>query len=278
LAIVDASKGFTLTLPETGDRFITAQIVSEEHMSHQLVGGGVYKFTGEEFGGSHVAVGVRVGTDATPSDVEYIVEQLQPQMMIDSPANKDVPPYDEAALLKTRAALMIEYNKLDNTFGVMTDDITKVTDWEKFTYATAGAWGLSEDQYAMYLPYNLKNAKKDICYVATYTQPKVGQFWSITAYNNEKYLMANENNIVNTGNVTLNDDDSFTVHFGSIEACEGETIKNFILTTEDNWGFLLRAYEPDVEALKSYKAPDIKLVVTKGDNVIVENASSVVDL
>jgi len=278
MAIVDASKGFTLTLPETGDRFITAQIVSEEHMSHQLVGGGVYKFTGEEFGGSHVAVGVRVGTDATPSDVEYIVEQLQPQMMIDSPANKDVPPYDEAALLKTRAALMIEYNKLDNTFGVMTDDITKVTDWEKFTYATAGAWGLSEDQYAMYLPYNLKNAKKDICYVATYTQPKVGQFWSITAYNNEKYLMANENNIVNTGNVTLNDDDSFTVHFGSIEACEGETIKNFILTTEDNWGFLLRAYEPDVEALKSYKAPDIKLVVTKGDNVIVENASSVVDL
>ena len=48
MGIVDVSKGFTLTLPETGDRFITAQIVTEEHMSHQLVGGGVYKFTEAE--------------------------------------------------------------------------------------------------------------------------------------------------------------------------------------------------------------------------------------
>ena len=32
MAIVDASKGFTLTMPATGDRFITAQIVTEEHM------------------------------------------------------------------------------------------------------------------------------------------------------------------------------------------------------------------------------------------------------
>ncbi len=126
MAIVDASKGFALTLPDTGDRFITSQIVSEEHMSHQLVGGGVYEFTGEEFKGSHVAVGVRVGTDATPSYVEYIVEQLQSQMKVDSAANADVPAYNEAALLKTRAALMIEYNKLENTFGLMTDDVSKV--------------------------------------------------------------------------------------------------------------------------------------------------------
>ncbi len=141
---------------------------------------------------------------------------------------------------------------------------------EKFTYASAGAWGLSEDKYAMYLPYNLINAKKDICYTATYTQPKVSQFWSITAYKNEKYLMTNENNIVNSGNVTLNDDDSFTVHFGSVEACAGENVKNYILTTEDDWGFLMRAYEPEVDAFKSYKAPNIKPVVTKGDYVIAE--------
>ena len=270
MAIVDASKGFTLTLPETGDRFITAQIVTEEHMSHQLVGGGVYKFTGKEFNGSHVAVGVRVGTDASPEDVKYIVQQLQPQMKVDSAANADVPAYDEAVLLKTRAALMAEYNKLDNTFGLMTDEVSKVADWEKFTYATAGAWGLSEDKYAMYLPYNLKNAQKNICYTATYTQPKVGQFWSITAYNDEKYLMANEHNIINTGNVNLNDDGTFTVHFGAEETCEGESIKNFILTTEDSWGFLMRAYEPDVEAFKTYKAPEITPVVTKGDYVVAE--------
>lgn len=259
VVIVDASDGFTLTLPETGKRFITAQIVTEEHMSHQLVGGGVHTFLGKEFPGTHVAVGVRVGTDATLKDIEYIVDQLQPQMKVDAKSSGDVPDYDKDTLLRVRVVLMVEYNKLDNTFGLMTDDIRKVKDWEKFTYATAGAWGLSEDKYAMYLPYNRKGAKKDVCYTATYKQPKVGQFWSITAYNNEKYLMSNEYNIVNTGNVNLNSDGTFTIHFCSDKACAQKAeVKNFILTTEDNWGFLIRAYEPDVEAFMKYKIPEIE--------------------
>ena len=31
VAIIGASKGFTFTLPDTGDRFITGQIFTEEH-------------------------------------------------------------------------------------------------------------------------------------------------------------------------------------------------------------------------------------------------------
>lgn len=37
-------------------------------------------------------------------------------------------------------------------------------------------------------------------------------------------------------------------------------VKNFILTTQDDWGFLMRAYEPDIEAFKSYQLPEIKPV------------------
>lgn len=261
ITIVDASNGFTLILPNTGERFITAQIITEEHMSHQLVGGGVYEFSGEEFGGTHIAIGVRVGTDASPEDVAYIVDNLQPQMKVQAQSSNYAPDYDEKTLLEVRDALMIEYNKLDDTFGQMTNDVRNVRDWEKFTYATAGAWGLSEDKYAMYLPYNFVGAKKDICYVATYTQPEVGEFWSITAYNNEKYLMSNENNIINTGNVNLNNDDTFTVHFGSQDACsEAADVSNFILTTEDDWGFLMRAYEPNVKAFRAYRIPEIEVV------------------
>jgi len=260
MGIVDASKGFTLTLPETGERFITAQIVTEEHMSHQLVGGGVYKFTGEEFNGTHVAIGVRVGTDATKEDVDFIVKKLQPQMKVESKSAGPVSEYDEQTLLKVRAALMEEYDKMKDTFGLMTDDVGKVDDWERFTYATAGAWGLSADKYAMYLPYNLDGASKEICYTATYGQPKVNQFWSITAYNNQKYLMSDTNNIVNSGNATLNADGTFTVHFGP-ESCRNlPGVKNFILVTEDDWGFLMRAYEPDVEAFRAYQVPEIKPV------------------
>ncbi|MCP4385723.1 MAG: DUF1214 domain-containing protein [Hyphomicrobiales bacterium] len=258
MAIVDASDGFTLTLPDTGDRFITAQIVSEEHMSRQLVGGGVYQFEADSFPGSHVAIGVRIGTDATDEDVQFILENLHTKMKVEASASGPVPAHDEEAMLRVRDAMMEEYDKMSNTFGLMTDDVTKVKDWERFTYATAGAWGLAANEYAMYAPYALSGAKADTCYVATYVQPIVDQFWSITAYNNEKYLMANENNIVNTGNAKLNDDGTFTVHFGSREACAGvEGIKNFILTTEDDWTFLMRAYEPDVAAFYDYQMPEI---------------------
>lgn len=265
MAIVDATQGFTLTLPETGDRFITAQIVSEEHMSKQLVGGGVYKFKASDFNGTHVAVGVRVGTNATEKDVAFIVNNLQSQMKVEAKNHDPVSTYDETTLLKVRTALMQEYNKLDDTFGLMTDNTSKVTDWERFTYASAGAWGLSEDKYAMYLPYNLENAQHNVCYSATYIQPEVNEFWSITAYNNEKYLMSNEHNIVNSGNVTLNADNTFTIHFGSSEACSKvNNIKNYILTTENNWGFLMRAYEANVERFKQYQVPELT-VVTHSD-------------
>ncbi len=258
MAIVDASEGFTLYMPDTGDRFITAQIVSEEHMSHQLVGGGIYTFEAGRFPGSHVAIGVRIGTDASEKDVQYILGTLHPQLRVDSTATAPVAEYDEATMMAVRDAMMVEYDKMSDTFGLMTDDIAKVKDWERFTYATAGAWGLAADQYAMYAPYALPDAKTDTCYVATYEQPVVDQFWSITAYNSEKYLMANESNIVNTGNATLNHDGTFTVHFGSQEACaDVEDVKNFILTTEDDWGFLMRAYEPDVAAFYQYKIPEI---------------------
>ncbi|MEZ9071057.1 DUF1254 domain-containing protein [Vibrio splendidus] len=258
MIVVDASEGFTLTMPNTGDRYITAQIVSQEHMSTQLMGGGVYEFDGSEFNGSHVAIGIRVGTDGTNADVQYVVDNIQPKMTLEAASNNPVPDYDVDTLLKVRTALMQGYNALPDTFGQMTDNVAKVQDWEKFTYSTAGAWGLSEDQYAMYAPYN-PGVNQETCYTATYSQPDVKDFWSITLYNNEKYLMANESNVINSGNVKLNSDNTFTVHFGTKEACSDiDGIKNFALVTEDNWGFLMRAYGADVQAFKQYNMPEIE--------------------
>ncbi|GEA51485.1 hypothetical protein VIN01S_22890 [Vibrio inusitatus NBRC 102082] len=257
MAVVDASEGFTLSMPDTGDRYITAQIVSQEHMSTQLLGGGEYTFDGSEFKGSHVAIGFRVGTDGSAEDVEHIVKSIQPKMSIKSNSAKPVPSYDVETLLVVRGELMKGYNVLPDTFGQMTDDVRNVQDWQKFTYSTAGAWGLSADEYAMYAPYN-PGVSKDVCHVATYPQPEVEHFWSITLYNNEKYLMSNEYNVINTGNVNLNQDGTFTVHFGSKEACAGvKDIKNFALITEDNWGFLMRAYGANVEQFKSYQMPKV---------------------
>lgn len=276
MAAVDITDGFTLTLPDTGDRFISTQIVTSEHMSHQFYGGGTHEFAKGDIKGSHVAVGIRVGTDGTDEDIKYIVEVLQPQMNIEAGSAAPVPAYDLKKMESVRAAVMPEYDKLPDTFGQMTDDASKVKDWEKFAYVTAGAWGLSADEYAMYAPYAKKGVKGGDCYAATYAVPDVSEFFSITVYGQDKYLMADEHNIVNSGNVNLNHDGTFTVRFGGMECAGGA--KNFLYAPSDDWGFLMRAYKPNVEAFRNYQMPEIEPVPETGagaDPIIVDDENFV---
>jgi hypothetical protein len=75
--------GFSLTLPDVGDRFLSIHIIDENHMSpFYLYGGGAYKFTPDQFESDYVVVGIRMGTDGTDKDVKHIVEDLQPQYKI----------------------------------------------------------------------------------------------------------------------------------------------------------------------------------------------------
>ncbi len=118
-------------------------------------------------------------------------------------------------LAKVRAPLVAAYNKLPNSFGAMKKHTDEVEDWEYFTYVTAGAWGLSEDENAMYAIGAPENAKGGKCYTATFPPVPVKTFYSITLYGPDNYLMSNEDNIVSSNRGVINNDDgSFTVAFG----------------------------------------------------------------
>ena len=48
VAVVNVTEGFTLKLPDTGDRFLSIQIVDEDHMTpFHLYGGGTREFTAD---------------------------------------------------------------------------------------------------------------------------------------------------------------------------------------------------------------------------------------
>jgi len=261
IAAVNVTDGFTLVLPDVGDRFLSIHILDENHMSpFYLYGGGTYKFTRDQFESDYVALGIRMGTDGTPEDVKHIVDDLQPRYKIlkANPADKMIRP-DTGKMLKVREAMIVEYDNLPDTFGVMIDHTSKVTDWEKFTYTTAGAWGLSPDHTAMYKPYTLDGVKGGKCYTATYPGVPVDAFFSITAYGKDKFLMSDHDNIVSSNQkAIINDDGSFTVIYGDMDCrVKGE---NFLYTPEDNWSILVRAYKPDVEKFKVYSMPGIKAV------------------
>jgi hypothetical protein len=71
-------------------------------------------------------------------------------------------------------------------------------------------------------------------------------------YGNDGF-MKSENNIVNSSNVKLNADGTFTVHYGSKERC-GD-VPNRLDVTE-GWNFLMRIYRPGPSVLNgTYKLP-----------------------
>ena len=74
--------------------------------------------------------------------------------------------------------------------------------------------------------------------------------------------MKSDNNMINSSNVKLNADGTFTVYFGSVEAC-GD-VPNRLETTE-GWNFLLRIYRPGKSVLDgAYKLP-IACPITGGN-------------
>jgi len=261
IAIVNVTEGFTLEIPDTGDRFLSIQITDENHITPlHLYGGGVRKFTADQFETDYVGIGLRIGTDGTPEDVAKIVETIQLRTKITEAKEADsLPRPDLKVLLRVREAMIVQYSKLPNTFGVMQAHTKDVEDWEVFTYATAGAFGLSKDEHAMYAIYTPEGAVGGECWIGTFPPVPAEEFFSVTVYGPDKFLMTNENNIVSSirGAVT-EPDGSFTIVFGG-EQCRDKA-PNWIHTPKDGWSLLLRAYRPRVEEFKVYQMPTLRRI------------------
>lgn len=263
IAIIDAKNGFTIKLPEVGDRFVSIHVINPDHYTpYYVYGGGTHHFKREQLGADVVVVGIRMATDATSEDVKFIVEQLQPgyEIIADS-ADIQIPELDLETMAMIRTKLLPYYAALDNTYGIMSYGYEKGQDEWRRVLAAAGAWGLSPNDTAMYTISGPKNTKANTCYRAKFPAVPAEAFFSVTAYNSKKFLMTNEKNSVssNRKNLITNRDGGFTVYFGG-EQCENSEHPNFILTPEDNWDTLLRAYVPSVRAFSVYKTPEYELI------------------
>ena len=118
--------------------------------------------------------------------------------------------------------------------------------------AAAGGWGLFPEKDAIYLNYSGGHDDKQ-GYQATYQVPENGAFWSITVYGSDGY-MKSDNVVVNSSNVKLNADGTFTVYYGSKEVC-GD-VPNRLDATE-GWNFIMRIYRPGPSVVDgTYKLPN----------------------
>lgn len=141
-AVVDLAEPAVLTLPDAGERYVSAMIVNENHyVGGVLHAAGEHTLTQEQYGSRYVLVAVRILVDPTDADDVATVGVLQDQTTVTSGSSESFvsPDYDTASLDATRNALLELAKGLDSfdrTFGTREE-----VDPVRHLIGCAAGWG-----------------------------------------------------------------------------------------------------------------------------------------
>ncbi|MCK4515537.1 MAG: DUF1214 domain-containing protein [Spirochaetaceae bacterium] len=256
VAIVDISKGATLTIPETNGRYVSAMVVNEDHYLNNVYHGqGTYELTVEEFDTPYVSITIRsLVNESDPEDIKQ-VRAIQDGITITSKSAKPYthPEYDQASYEAIYKAVIELSRFLPDTKRVFgkREDVGEV----RHLLGTAMGYGGLPEHEAYYL--NIEPNLPVGAYQLTVKDVPVDAFWSISLYNKEGYFQENEYNAYSVNNITgtPNKDGSFTVHFG------GDPKSVNYLHITDGWNYAVRFYQPHKEIIEGeWIFPDVKPV------------------
>ncbi len=256
--LTDISAGATVTLPDAGGRYMTLMVVDAEHYINDVFSEpGTYELTVEKHSSPHVSLVLRTFMD--PSDPEDVaaVNALQDSVVVESNSATPYtdPDYDEESLNATRDALLRLGEGLantDRTFGKRSD-----VDPTRHLIGTALGWGgLPESEAYYYIESEPQPAGR---FTFTLEDVPVDAFWSVTIYNRDGYLEANQYDSWSLNSVTAqaDADGSITLNL----APEGEGLTNHLYVM-DGWNYVLRLYKPRQAVLdKTWTPPTPQPVV-----------------
>jgi len=266
VAVVDARAGFSVEVPEMGDRFVSLHIQDFNHTFVDYTwASGTHRYAAGDVDTDYVLAGLRIATTGTDEDEAFIREWLQPRSTIVAASAIPFEPHaDPTVTRRVREALLPQYERLPDTYGTVKYDIRAVTDWEKWTYAVAGQFGLSPDDTAMYPPFAPPETRGDVTYRASFDAVPAEAFFSLTVYSADRFLMSDDHNIVssNRPDFVARSDGSFDIVFGGADARElaAREGANYLYTPQDGWNGIVRAYRPDVDRMRNYRMPVLERV------------------
>lgn len=254
-AVVDTEGGATITIPEfPDDRYFSILVIDNDHYAPVVFyEPGTYDIPGDT---KYVSLIMRIQImdPNDPADVA-LVNEMQNRFVIEASSHDlfPEPTWDVDSMLALRAG----YEKEFQAFSQYEPDWMGprgAVNEETRHLAVAGAWGLFPEKDAVYINYT-GPASADACYTATYDVPPNDAFWSITVYGADGF-MKSDTNIVNDRNVTLNENGTFTVHFGAEELCGAQPNR---VDISDGWNFLMRIYRPGQAVLdRTYTLPEVE--------------------
>jgi hypothetical protein len=249
----------TVTLPDAGARFMSLQIVTEDHYVPEVsYVAGAHTLTRDAIGTRYVMAAVRTLIDPNdPADIDE-VHKLQDAIVVaeDSVGTFEAPGWDPVSQKAVRDALLALARTLPDTkraFGTKQD-----TEPVRHLICSASAWGGNPEKDALYL--NVTPSRNDgaTVYRLTVGDVPVDGFWSVTVYNKDGYFTANPQNAYSLNNITAakSADGSVDIQFGG---CDGAVANCLPIT--DGWNYLVRLYRPRPEILDgSWTFPEAQQV------------------
>src|SRR5262245_47116028 len=229
----------TITLPETGPRFMSMQIVSQDHYTVDVVyAPGGFSFSRETVGTRYVFVVVR--TLADPHDPEDMkaAHALQDAIAVaqESSGSFEVPLWDKMSQDKVRGALEVlgSFGGTGAMFG-RKEEVDPIS----YLIGAAVGWGGNPPYAAIYQSVvPVENDGRTI-HTLTVKDVPVDGFWSVSVYNAKGYFEKNARGLYSLNNLTATPgaDGSFTLQFGGCT----KTTQN-CLPIFDGWNYTVRLY------------------------------------
>ncbi|MGO4810743.1 DUF1254 domain-containing protein [Cupriavidus sp. 2MCAB6] len=237
----------TITLPDPGKRFMSMQVINEDHyVPNVFYGAGTHTLTRENVGTRYVVTAIRTLVDpSSPNDIKQ-VHALQDAIKVSqkAPGKLETPNWDPVSQKKVRDALLVLSSTMPDfkkAFGTKEE-----VDPVRRLIGTAAAWGGNPDKDATYL--NITPARNDggTVYQLNVKDVPVDAFWSVSVYNAEGYFQKNPASAYTINNLTAKkgSDGSIPIQFGG---CDTQ-VPNCVPIVA-GWNYTVRLYRPRAEIL-----------------------------
>lgn len=248
-AVLDLDAGpATITMPDSRGRFMSLIVINQDHYLPLATAyaPATCVVDRESAQTRYVLAGFRTLIDPNDPDDLARVHALQDSISISQPAQGELvlPDWDEESRSKVRAALVTLADTLPDsrrTFGSV-----EQVDPIRHLLGTASGWGGNPERDATYFPVTPEHNDGATAYRLTVGDVPIDGFWSVTVYNADGYLEANDGDRYSVNSLTAEPDadGSITIHFGGTD----DTVANHLPITA-GWNYWVRLYRPRAEVL-----------------------------
>ncbi len=256
--VLDLSAPVTIILPDAGGRYMSMHVVSQDHYMLVESEPGSYTLTEDMVGTRFALVTIRTFYNAgDPADLAR-AHAAQDKLELSGGGNGpfSAPNWDLEQLAVARKALSdLAVLGFDTTYAFGGRDEVRPID---HLVGAAAGWGGLPRAAAFYILSSVRGNDGTLAHAVTVKDVPVDAFWSITVYNADGYLEANDlgRNSLNNLSAAQNGDGSYTIHFG---ACDDGRVNCLPITP--GWNYAIRMYEPRKAILDgSWTFPEIRPV------------------